>query len=128
MFLVISFFITIVYKRSEKKLQERKDKAFSKRKKVSGHPNRLEWLFGPPVVFQIFLFFIFFLSSIYIFFYFFFRFFYKVHVIFLLFLFFLLLFLFLFFFFIFIIIFIFSYELLYSVVYLVSNQKIGLGR
>src|SRR6266542_443364 len=73
MFLVISFFITIVYKRSEKKLQERKDKAFSKRKKVSGHPNHLEWLLGLPVVFQIFLFFIFFLSSIYIFFYFFFN-------------------------------------------------------
>src|SRR6266511_998673 len=85
MFLVISFFITIVHKRSEKKLQERKDKAFSKRKKVSGHPNRLEWLLGPPVVFQIFLFFIFFLSSIYIFFYFFLRVFYKGHVIFLLF-------------------------------------------
>src|SRR6266540_2093845 len=85
MFLVISFFITMVHKRSEKKLQERKDKAFSKRKKVSGHPNRLEWLFGPPVVFQIFLFFIFFLSSIYIFFYFFWRVFYKGHVIFLLF-------------------------------------------
>src|SRR6266540_1053438 len=98
MFLVISFFITIVHKRSEKKLQEQKDKAFSKRKKVSGHPNRLEWLLSLPVVFQIFLFFIFFLSSIYIFFI------------------------------IFIIIFIFSYELLYSVVYLVSNQKIGLGR
>jgi len=59
MFLVISFFftnifITMVHKRSEKKLQERKDKSFSKRKKVSGHPSRLEWLFGPPVVFQIF--------------------------------------------------------------------------
>ncbi len=91
MFLVISFFITIVYKRSEKKLQERKDKAFSKRKKVSGHPNHLEWLLGLPVVFQIFLFFIFFLSSIYIFFYFFWRVFYKGHVIFLLFLLFLLL-------------------------------------
>ena len=62
----------MVHKRSEKKLQERKDKAFSKRKKVSGHPNRLEWLLGPPVVFQIFLdryFYIF--SSIYIFFIFF---------------------------------------------------------
>src|SRR6266511_3181433 len=95
MFLVISFFITMVHKRSEKKLQERKDKAFSKRKKVSGHPNRLEWLLGPPVVFQIFLFFIFFLSSIYIFFFFFWRVFFKVHVIFLLFLFFFFLLLFL---------------------------------
>src|SRR6266540_894531 len=97
MFLVISFFITIVHKRSEKKLQERKDKAFSKRKKVSGHPNRLEWLLSLPVIFQIFLFFIFFLSSIYIFFYFFWRVFYKRNVIFLLFLLFLLIFLFLFF-------------------------------
>src|SRR6266545_79543 len=99
MFLVISFFITMVHKRSEKKLQERKDKAFSKRKKVSGYPNCLEWLLSPPVVFQIFLFFIFFLSSIYIFFFFFWMVFYKGHVIFLLFLLFLLLFFFLFLFF-----------------------------
>src|SRR6266508_1467041 len=98
MFLVISFFITMVHKRSEKKLQERKDKAFSKRKKVSGHPNCLEWLLGPPVVFQIFLFFIFFLSSIYIFFYFFLRVFYKGHLIFLFFFLFFLFFLYIFFF------------------------------
>jgi len=45
----------MAHKRSENKLQERKDKAFSKRKKVSGHSNRLEWLLGLPVVFQIFL-------------------------------------------------------------------------
>jgi len=44
MFLVISFFFTfftniftMVHKRSEKKLQELKEKSFSKRKKVSGH-------------------------------------------------------------------------------------------
>src|SRR6266498_2953231 len=98
MFLVISFFITMVHKRSEKKLQERKDKAFSKRKKVSGHPNCLEWLLDLLVIFQIFLFFIFFLFFIYIFFYFFLRVFYKGYVIFLLFLLFLLLFLLLFFF------------------------------
>src|SRR6266498_4669131 len=98
MFLVISFFITMVHKRSEKKLQERKDKAFSKRKKMSGHPNRLEWLLSPSVVFQIFLFFIFFLSSIYIFFYFFWRVFYKGHVIFFFFFFFFLFFFFFFFF------------------------------
>jgi|GraSoiStandDraft_4_1057263.scaffolds.fasta_scaffold220224_1 hypothetical protein len=48
-------FIKMAHKRSENKLQERKDKAFSKRKKVSGHSNRLEWLLGLPVVFQIFL-------------------------------------------------------------------------
>jgi hypothetical protein len=99
----------MVHKRSEKKLQERKDKAFSKRKKVSGHPNRLEWLFGPPVVFQIFLdrhflYFSFFYIYIFFIFYFFGGFFYKGHVISAV-----------------------NY-LLYSVVYLVSNQKIGLGR
>jgi len=44
----------MVHKRSENKLQERKDKSFSKRKKVSGHSNRLEWLLGLLVVFQIF--------------------------------------------------------------------------
>jgi hypothetical protein len=48
-------FIKMAHKRSENKLQERKDKAFSKRKKVSGHLNRLEWLLSLPVVFQIFL-------------------------------------------------------------------------
>jgi len=46
--------IIMVHKRSESKLQERKDKSFSKRKKVSGHLNRLEWLLSLPVVFQIF--------------------------------------------------------------------------
>ena len=45
----------MVHKRSENKLQDRKDKFFSKRKKVSGHLNRLEWLLGLPVVFRIFL-------------------------------------------------------------------------
>ena len=45
----------MVHKRSENKLQDRKDKSFSKRKKVSRHSNRLEWLLGLPVVFQIFL-------------------------------------------------------------------------
>ena len=58
MFLVISsflqYFIKMPHKRSENKLQDRKDKSFSKRKKVSGHLNRLEWLLGPPIVFQIF--------------------------------------------------------------------------
>lgn len=51
----LKYFIKMVHKRNEKKLQERKDKSFAKRKKVSGHSNRLEWLFGSPVVFQIFL-------------------------------------------------------------------------
>ena len=46
--------IIMVHKRSESKLQERKDKSFSKRKKVSGHLNRLEWLLSLPVVFRIF--------------------------------------------------------------------------
>ena len=53
-YLTLSFFIIMVHKRSESKLQERKDKSFSKRKKVSGHLNRLEWLLSLPVVFRIF--------------------------------------------------------------------------
>jgi hypothetical protein len=52
-------FIKMVHKRSQNKLQERKNKSFSnnkrKREKVSGHLNRLEWLLSLPVVFQIFL-------------------------------------------------------------------------
>jgi len=51
---LLSLSLKMVHKRSENKLQERKDKSFSKRKKVSGHLNRLEWLLSPPVVFQIF--------------------------------------------------------------------------
>jgi hypothetical protein len=52
-------FIKMVHKRSQNKLQERKNKSFSnnkrKREKVSGHLNRLEWLLSLPVVFQTFL-------------------------------------------------------------------------
>jgi len=44
----------MVHKRSQNKLQDRKDRSFSKRKKVSGHSNRLEWLLSLLVVFQIF--------------------------------------------------------------------------
>src|SRR6266542_418032 len=69
------FFIKMVHKRSEKKLQERKDKSFAKRKKVSEHSNCLEWLFGLPIVFQIFFdgyFYIFSFFYIYIYFFFFF--------------------------------------------------------
>src|SRR6266511_4048384 len=76
----------MVHKRSEKKLQKRKDKSFAKRKKVSRHLNCLEWLFGLPVVFQIFFdryFYIFSFFYIYIYFFFFFwGVFYKGHVIF----------------------------------------------
>jgi hypothetical protein len=44
--------LKMVHKRSQDKLQERKDKSFSKRKKVSEHPNRLEWLLGSPLSFS----------------------------------------------------------------------------
>src|SRR6266542_1652895 len=121
----------MVHKRSEKKLQERKDKSFAKRKKVSGHPNCLEWLFSPPVVFQIFFdryFYIFSFFYIYIFFFFFFFF------VFFLFFF---LFFFIFFFYFFFIFFDFFLYILFNifyelfivfVVYLVSNKKISLGK